>query len=253
MATDLAYFEFYPANSRREWNGQHFFLRVLFGDGELKTSGGGGGWEEKHRPYLPPLTVWKGPTESYTHKIPVMLDAYGKWDDTQKGGPTSSVIQRQKWEIEKLAGVLVHLKKGSLPEPPELILDAAGTIPHDETSEPGKHTWIISEPPEWGETIRNEQGVLVRQAGVLTFKIFESDISLERSAPAKQPYYRLHADGKKTFEEIAKGERSWGPKRASFGTKLARLNHAHNARHVPKRGTITGPSPKQLEEWKRGK
>lgn len=247
--TDLRYFEFYPANPERKWNGKHFYLRVLYGGGQLKTTGGGGGWEDVRRPYAPPLTAWKGPKESYTHKIPIVLDAY-----TQELSGTigSSPIDTQKWEIEKLAGVNVHLDKGLLPEPPPLILDGYGTLPHDETSEPGKHTWILSEEPDWDETIRSPSGLLLRQAGTLTFKIFESDLSLERVSP-KEQVALLFASGTETYEQVALKQTGWGRERAHYGTKLARLNGAQNARQTPKHGTIRGPSEKELTEWKRGK
>lgn len=247
--TDLRYFEFYPANAERKWNGQHLYLRVLFGSGDIKTTGGGGGWEDVHRPYAPSLTVWRGPKEAYTHKIPVLLDVYS---EGFSGALGSSPVDTQKREVEKLAGVNIHLDKGLLPEPPTLILDGYGTIPHDETSEPGKHTWIISEEPEWGELIRSDEGVLLRQAAVITFKIYEGDVSLERVAP-KEQVSLLFASGTESYEQIALKQSDWGRERAHYGTKLARLNGAQNARQVPKHGTIRGPSEKELAEWKRGK
>src|SRR5271166_543814 len=50
----------------------------------VETKGGGGSVEPVKRPYLPTLTVWRGPAEPYTHKIPLLLDAFGEQENEKQ-------------------------------------------------------------------------------------------------------------------------------------------------------------------------
>lgn len=228
--TDYSFFEFYPDEPSPRWN-----IRCRFGEGQIQTTGGMGVWETVKRPYLPPLTVWRGPAEPYTHKIPAILDG---WSD-------SNGVAQAVGEIESMAGLTL----GEVPEePPPLILNGYGTIEHDVVHNP-KLRWVIAEPPEWGERVRTASGLLVRQAFTITFSIRTVDTQLERvkGKPAKQ---RIGPPAKnnETFEQYAHRVLH----HAQWGLRLARLNgRQHANEHLHTGQTPLLPSKKQEEEWKK--
>src|SRR6266576_3715564 len=98
-APKYTYFEF---GAMDEFEGAKPLVKCLIGDGSegnwIQTTGGFGHWDIVARPYLPSLTVWRGPTESYSHKIPFMLDG---WTNEH-----SEIVEQGCRNIEKLAGVL---------------------------------------------------------------------------------------------------------------------------------------------------
>lgn len=233
---DLTFFEFYTA----EIAGQdRLNIRCRFGDGQIETKGGGGVWEEVVRPYLQPLTVWRGPKEAYSHKIPLLLDG---WTDENDIRPAIA-------EINEMAGVL-----NGDEEPPLLIINGHGTVPHDITHSPHLR-WVIKEPPEWGETVLTERGVWVRQAFTVTFIRHVSDLTqrLERGKAPKRAH--AHARAGDTFESIAARPRNKGGLGHShWGTRLANLNGRQNAReHLHTGQEILLPNKQEEHAWERSR
>jgi hypothetical protein len=224
----FSFFEFAPALSTSHLNK----VRVRYGPGQIETKGGGGVWETVKRPYREPLTVWRGASEAYQHKIPAVIDGF---IDEEECGPT-------KRTIELMAGVL----NGNV-EPPRLTLDGYGAIEHDATNDPTL-SWIIPEPPEWGEMVRREDGVLIRQAFVITFALYTSDQELRRPAPPRPSSIVIHAKRGDTFESIAAHRLH----HAHWGGLLAKLNEQTSATHQLSAGQeVFLPDEKQRREWAR--
>jgi hypothetical protein len=246
--SDLSFFEFYTAAIAGQ---DRLNVRARFGgepaggsggttggaSGFIETKGGGGYWEEITRPYLQPLTVWRGAKEAYQHKIPLLLDG---WSDDNYIRPAIA-------EVNEMAGVL-----NGDEEPPLLLINGSGTVPHDVTHSPNLR-WVIKEPPEWGEPTITERGVWVRQAFTVTFMVHNSDLTqrLERNSAAKRPHARAKAGD--TFEAIAARPRDKGGLgKAKWGTRLANLNgrqHAHEHLHTGQEVLL--PTKQEEAEWER--
>ena len=186
-----------------------------YGEGKIETKGGGGTWEEVKRPYLPPLTVWCGPSEAYSHKIPLMLDAFSGIQDEQQ------YLKSQVEAIEFMAGMYMNPGELKRREPPKLFLNGGGALPHDWVDNK-TFEWVIADSPEWGESIRNSQsGWLVRQEVTLTFMLFEGNISEPSKTSGKPSTRKAKTYGKgSSFEHIAKD--LW--KSTKWAKKLYLLN-----------------------------
>lgn len=200
----FSFFEFAPALATSGLNR----VRVRYGPGQITTKGGGGIFEAIKRPYLQPLTVWRGPAEPYSHKIPAIIDGFIDEKDV------ASTVR----EIELMAGVFNGDK-----EPPPLTLDGYGAIEHDATLSPTLQ-WVVSEPPEWGEKVRLEDGTLVRQAFTITFMLFTSAPELRRPAPQAISSITIHAHRGDTFETVAARclhHVHWGGLLAKFNNKTS--------------------------------
>lgn len=229
-ATDspFSFFEFGPYLAT---SGLHK-VRARYGPGEIATKGGGGGWETVKRPYRSPLTVWRGPPEAYSHKIPAVIDGF--LSDTD----VASTVQ----EIELMAGIFNGER-----EPPRLTLDGYGAIEHDATLNPTL-SWVIAEPPEWGEKVRKEDGTLVRQAFTITFLLFTSAPELRRPAPLAISDISVHAKRGDTFETVA----ARSLHHAHWGGLLAKFNEKTSAReHLTTGQLVYLPDEHKQKEWAR--
>jgi hypothetical protein len=244
---DFSFFEFYTSEV---WAGERLNIRCRYGGdpdttsggttasgGFIQTKGGGGVWETVKRPYLPPLTVWRGPTDAYQHTIPALLDG---WHD---GNDVEQAVE----EIEKMCG----LELGVVPdEPPLLVLNGYGAIPHDVTSDPHLR-WVIPQPPEWGEPTRDERtGKLVRQAFTITFMVWNTDLTLVRQTHKAAKHRHISAKAGDTFESIA----AHRLKHPNWGTRLANLNNHQNAReHLHQSQQILLPTSDEERQWERSR
>lgn len=224
----FSFFEFAPALATSGLNK----VRVRYGPGQIETKGGGGTWETIKRPYLPPLTVWRGSSDPYSHKIPAVIDGFIDENDC---GPTVRTI-------ELMSGAFNGNR-----EPPRLVLDGYGAIEHDATLDPTRQ-WIIPEPPEWGEKTRRGDGLLIRQAFTITFAIYTSDEELRRPAVPQISSVTTHAKRGDTFETVA----ARSLHHAHWGGRLAKFNEKTSATQRLAAGQLVYlPDEQQRREWAR--
>jgi hypothetical protein len=239
-------------------------VRCLYGGTPIETKGGGGVWEVQKRPYLPPLTVWKGPAEAYTHKISLVLDALG--DGRNHGLVSPEGLSVQYAAIEAMAGMQLGVPLDQWTRPPVLFLNGGGGLPHDH-KEDESFRWVIAEPPAWGETIRaaygKDAGFILRQELSLTFMLFEDAISGSgsRVPVGKQGKHNPSSFEPKgmTFERIA--AKKW-PKKHGWPKKLFLLNRRlgtvpplpqamNQSTPFPTAVKIFFPSAQEEEEWRK--
>lgn len=229
---DYAFFEFYVDPSKPHQ--ARLNVRCRYGEGQIETKGGVGVWEEVSRPYLDPLTIWRGPKEAYKHKIPFLLDG---WTSEKDVAPACE-------EINRMCGFTPQ----GIQRPPVLILDCYGTVPHDFTNNPSLR-WVIAEAPEWGARDVTPDGRTLRVAGKLTFMLLNDDeASLRRDLAPKTGQPHMEAKRGQTFESIA----SHRLKHPHWGTRLANLNGRQNARETLHPGqTVFLPTKAEEHEWER--
>jgi hypothetical protein len=235
--TDYTKLEFGPVETDKQISP----VRCMYGPGEVETKGGGGVWEVVKRPYLPPLTVWKGPTEAYSHKIPLMLDAYG-----HGAGESAEQLKGQYAAIEAMAGMQLGVPLAQWRKPPTLFLNAGGALPHDHVQDPSLE-WVILEPPEWGKVIRpaagESAGWIVRQVLTVTFMLFEGQKSMSGAASKSGKHNPSRHEPKgTTFEKIA--ARQWPKKHR--GKKLLQLNQAQKVK-LPRGMNPSTPFPRAIK------
>lgn len=216
-------------------------LVLKYGSGSITTTGGIGTWEEVKRPYLPPLTVWRGPAESYKHKIPSMLDTFGIGQEAD--------LDDQRALLEEFAGLALE---GTPAEPPLLSLYGLGTIPND-ADKHAELSWVIV-GLDWGEAIRDDQtGALLRQDVAVTYMVHNDSLeALGRLEDDKVPGgYRVKNE--ESFEQIAKHLF----KNARLGGPLAHLNSGKHGKKWIQGATskvragqeIKLPSKALLRQW----
>jgi len=213
-------------------------LLARFGDGTITTTGGGGGWVAVPRPQKKTITVWRGPQDGYQHEIPLVFDTWGN---------TVKPIEQEMGFLEEASGVDMFNNT----QPPTLILNAGGALPHDVIHSP-QLRWIIPEEPVWGEAIRRrDTGDRVRQLVTVKFMVFTAADELTRSTPphvsSKTLYIAKKGD---TYTKIAarllKNEGG-----ARWGNRLAQLNGARDGASSPKVGqSVKIPTSEQVKQWK---
>lgn len=230
--TDLSFIEIYTASA----HGPRLNIRARFGEGEVKQKGGGGVWEEVKRPYLPPLTVWRGPSESFQYEIPILFDGFSN----------EHSVTKAKRELDLMAGVLNGDK-----EPPLLILNASGTLDYDYEDFPHLQ-WVLKEPPEWTERVlKEDNGDLIRTMAKVTLMVFNSSELTQRHEVNKSAERSItHAKAGDTFESIAHHRLG----RAGWGTRLANLNGRQNAReHLHTGQEVLLPDDQETDTWERSR
>lgn len=120
---------------------------IPLGDGQVKKSEGFGGWAEIDRPRDVSMTEWQG-SKPFKLNVPIMFD-----------GLSANVSQEDNIDrLENLGYKLPGQK-----EPP--IINIGGVVF-------GKLTfwrWVIQNI-DWGDSIRREDGVRLRQPGVVTLQ-----------------------------------------------------------------------------------
>jgi nucleoid-associated protein YgaU len=119
-------------------------VQVQLGDSAPRVTQGYGGWEEVERPGRVSLTDWRG-----FKPIGVELELY--LDRFIDGTSVEDLIDI----IEALAG---RGKKGTQGEPPLLIVNTAGVMPHDYHASP-EQRWVIN------DLAYDDEGTIVNDAG----------------------------------------------------------------------------------------
>lgn len=231
--SQYAYFELYPSDAGLS----NLYIRELYGEGKVQQKGGDGAWEAVARPFLPSLTIWKGPKEPLSLVIPMMFEG---WTIGAEGSSVEPAITK----LEQMAGIQVDVSQPP-PKPPTLILNGFGALPHDFTLEPARR-WVLGEI-EWDEAIRRESdGARVRQKATITVMSYKAPDDLERK-PSAAKVRTAKARSGDTFHTIAQRVL----KHAQWGTRLASLNEARNANQKLRAGeTVLLPSPTMEREWK---
>lgn len=222
----------YPENAR-----SNILLSAHFGEGTINTTGGGAGWVSVPRPQRKTITVWRGPQAGYQHEIPLVFDTWGT---------TLDPIEQDVGWLEQVSGVDMF----GTEQPPLLILNAGGALPHDVFHSP-QLRWIIPEEPVWGEAIRRrDTGERVRQLVTVKFMVFTAADELSRSTPrqvnTKSVYIAKQGD---TYTKIAARElkNEGGGK---WGNRLAQLNGARDGAASPGVGqSVKLPTSAQVKTW----
>jgi hypothetical protein len=217
-------------------NGLYFI--ALFGEGTVKITGGGGGWQSVQRPQDNPITAWRGPTDSYCMEIPLIFNNFtnGKGD-----------VEGACRTLEKMYGAL----ETTSGQPPLLILNANGALPNDVYNFPPLR-WVIPDPPDYGEAIRDEvTGKRLRQIVTVKFMHYVAYDEFTRSQSNNQhgtPNTTI-VKGGETYNKIAaRALKKYGG--AKLGNRLAHLNGARDGAVKPKPGqTIKLPTAAQAKSW----
>ena len=217
-------------------------VTARFGDGTITTTGGGAGWVAVPKPQQRVLTAWRGPQDGYQHEIPLILDLFRR-PHTKQNGP--NLEQMIGW-LEFFSGVDMFGQT----QPPQLIIDSGGALPHDGTNSPAL-TWIIPEEPVWGEAIRDEKtGVRIRQLVTVKFMVYHAPDEVTRTVThttgTRKTYTAKKGD---TWNKIAAKElRGEGGKK--WGNRLAVYNGARDGASSPKVGqTVKIPTAKTVKTW----
>lgn len=218
-------------------NGLRFISR--FYDGTINVTGGGAGWQAVQRPQRAPITAWRGPTDSYTMEIPLILDTLDQ---------KHADVEGRCRTIEKMSGTLVS----GFVQPPVLILDANGALQNDVYNFPPLR-WVIPEPPVWGEQLRRrDDGKRVRQLVTIKFMLYTAYDSLSRSKSVKvSSGHSTTARAGDTYRKIAARElKHYGGIR--WANRLAQLNGARDGASKPLKGqVILLPTVEQIKLWER--
>lgn len=144
--------------------GGNYSCTALLGDTVPQVTDGYGGWTTEQRARRQAFTFWTGPNP-LTLDIPIMFDGWSQ----------NHSQEYQIHQLELMAGI-----DGT--EPPLVIINAAGAVPHDFTRY-SKHDWVISQI-QWGDADRRANGDRLRQAATVTVMKYISDDTLADISPA---------------------------------------------------------------------
>ncbi|MGZ4530802.1 MAG: hypothetical protein ACXVXP_00450 [Mycobacteriaceae bacterium] len=234
MSTDYSILHIYT-----EHPDHGLYVIARFYEGDIGVTGGGAGWQSVQRPQMDPITAWRGPTDSYTMEIPLIFDVLD-----QKGAD----IEVRCRTFERMYGALEQ--NGG--QPPLLILNANGALPNDVYNFPPLR-WVISEPPTWGEQLRNDSGRRVSQvitAKFMHYVAYDEFTRTKSAAKALAPHTTI-AKGGDTYNKIAaRFLKNYGG--VKWGNRLARFNGARDGASRPQPGQIVKlPSVTQIKDWGR--
>lgn len=234
--TDYSVLQVYPEDAR-----SNILLKAYFGEGTITTTGGGGGIVAVPRPQKKPITVWRGPQDAYTHEIPLVVSRL-----TDIGASLDHSIEQDLAWLEQISGVDMF----NLEQPPLLILNAGGALPHDVFHSP-QLRWVVPEEPVWGEAFR-PRGYTERTQQLVTVKFmaWTGADELTRTVPtqvnSKYVYVAKQGD---TYKSIAARElKSEGG--AKWGNRLAQLNGARDGAASPGVGqSVKIPTAAEVKTW----
>ncbi len=234
LLTDYGYVAIYPQDPHRGSP-----LVVRYDQGTIAPTGGGTGWVPKPRPYRRPLTVWLGPQAPYSFPLPLLFDGWDSGDSQE-----ADIRALEIW-----AGVNVAHD----PEPPTLIIDAGGALPHDFVNAP-QNLWVISDITT-GDALRDPQtGERLRQSITPTFMLYTQDAALAR-LPGKNigSGRSVKAKAGDTYNKIASRYlRPYGG--AKLGSRLSTFNgqRGGGGKTLGPGQIVKIPPASTLEQWKRG-
>lgn len=229
LPADYTWFEAYSL-----YPSQHLSFLARFGEGAVKPSGGGAGWQSVPRPKKQPLTSRRGPQEAFHFEIPLIFD----------GWPYNSV-EGDCRTLDIMAGVNVD----GDPDPPLLLLNAHGALPYDVFHNPN-YRWVIPEAPDYGEALRYF-GKRVRQIVTVKFMLWTQDDQLNRAHQIASANQMVTARAGDTYNSLAaRYLNKYGGIR--WGNRLAQLNGARDgASHTLAGQQIKLPTAQQIADWKR--
>jgi hypothetical protein len=193
----------------------------------------GGGVEGVNRPGRRAITTWRG-YEAFQMSIAMMIDGF-------RSGTSVEAACRN---LEVLSGAMV----ADDPAPQKLVV-IGPSVPHS-FAKASQNRWVISEPPDWGDVLRNGSGDRIRQTVTVTLSLWTETDQLERVKPRKAaPKYTVTvAHQGDTYLKIA--ARELGTQR--LGRKLAQLNDDRDpAKELPRGHKVRLPSAHTLDEWKK--
>jgi LysM repeat protein len=189
-----------------------------FGDGIPNLTEGYGGWNRVDMPRRPSLTEYIG-GPGWTYSIPFLIDEFRKGDS----------VEKRIRILEKMATVWDHKE----PEPPILILDAGGAIPHDYTRA-SQNRWIVSNI-EWSVMEWNTARHRTRAGGTLTLFLYNADKHIEAVKSAKKQSGKSKAQGKPYTVKKGDTLHSIAARvlhNANRWTEIAKLNHIRTSSQV---------------------
>lgn len=205
-------------NRELRMQGLGFDVSVGLDDDVTKPSGGGAKWDEVDRPEDVALTDYTG--DSLVHlDVPVLLDGY-------RAGVDQTAL---------LSQILTLTRGGSAGRAPDFI--ATGPIPYSGLR-------CVMEAPDWGDTMRFDDGRLARQA--LTLHLIEfvdpdaiavtakkSDAGAAGGGKSKTKGVTVKAGGE-TLLQVA--TRVYG--NPSLAQEIGRMNGIRDVRKKIKAGTV---------------
>lgn len=167
-------------------------LELAYGDGSPTVTDGYGGWITIDRYRRRPITEWQGPGPLRI-QIPVAFENWAAGEGVQ--------LEQDIRALEQMAGLDGPVKghHGLLREPPRLIVDSGGFIPHD-FHDASQLRWVIEEL-QWAEgSLRNKAGNRLRQPATITILNYQADDALEsqsatlkrRAGKRKGKTYKTH-------------------------------------------------------------
>lgn len=157
----LGYIQFVSYNFEGYDYPQYDFT-CLLGDGPPEVTDGYGGWEAVSRARNVAFTQWNG-RNPLTIKIPILFDNFANGES----------IEADIRQLEKMAGAEYPRKDNPSLQPPLVLIDSHGVIPHD-FHDATQNDWVI-QTIEWGDSDRNEWGNRVRQAATVTIMEYVYD------------------------------------------------------------------------------
>lgn len=204
---------------------------VELGNGPPRVTDGYGGWEEVKRPGAKSITSWGG-FSPLGIQLDLFLDAF---DD---GTSVEAAID----VIEAMAG---RGRRATGGEPPKLIVDTAGVMPHDVRTFPFQR-WVITDlqwPDSEDDTIINSHGNRTRTTATVTLWTYTADTRLQdralevaklRRKKSKRTYLVKSGDTLLTIARAKLGD-------SSRWREIAQLNGLRDPRAVKAGATIRIP------------
>lgn len=182
------------------------------------------GWAVVQRPRRRSITEWQG-TDPLRIDLKLLIDSF----QTNEGVETEASCRT----LERMSGL-----DQNDPEPPVLIVNAEGAIPHD-YHEASHVRWVI-EKLTWGDSLRNYYGNRIRQYVDVTIMQYIADELLEQVSVARKR------------NSGPSGRRNTG--RLPARARNVRKPGASSKRYTVKAGdTLSKIAAAKLGSWKRWK
>lgn len=175
-------------------------VSCLLGDGNPVPVGGYGGWEIKARARKRGLTRWGG-VEPLQVDIPIIIDHFLDNNGVADGVAGEADIR----VLELMAGT--HNDDS---EPPTVIFDAGGAVPHDYSDNPS-YTWAVTNLQYTDPVYKTQYGNRARQGMVVSVMqmITDDTLGLKSSArkhKAKNTSKAVKQGAKKKRYTVKKGD-----------------------------------------------
>lgn len=207
-------------------------LRGEIGPRGARPIDGYGGWAITGRPKMLGLTEWGG-RNPYAFELDFWLDNFDEGNGEE--------IERKVARLERMAGVGLGSE-----EPPLVVVDGGGVIPHDLTrdSDPAK-MWVIENLQFNAESdLRGVAGNRVRTSGLITFRQYiRDDILMTYSAAEKERKRRKKARKRAANGRGGSGRKRYTVKRGDTLSSIAaqKLGRADRWREIADLNNIRDP------------